>query len=52
MAGELAAGAADDGRLRVAVAGGGILVVDALAMAGLALLWIRRRRHRLAVPTV
>lgn len=51
-AGELAAGAPDDGRLRVVVAGGGVLIVDALAMAGLAILWLRRRRRRLDVPTV
>jgi hypothetical protein len=37
--------AADVGRLRVAVAGGSLLVVDGLAMAGLAL---RRRRPRAA----
>ena len=43
---ELASGAADDGRLRVAVAGGGILLVDALAMATLAVFWNRRRRRR------
>ena len=48
---ELASGAADGGRARVAVAGGGILLLDALAMAGLAVLW-RRRRHRLARPVV
>jgi hypothetical protein len=50
-AAELAAGAAADGRLRVAATGGGILLIDALAMAGLVLLW-RRRRHRIDAPTV
>lgn len=50
-AGALASGAADEGRLRVTLAGGGILLVDALAMAGLALLR-RRRRQRVAAPTV
>ncbi len=38
-------GAADAGRLRVAVAGGSLLVLDGLAMGGLAL---RRRRMRAA----
>ena len=50
---ELATGAADEGRLRVAVVGGGILLVDALAMATLAAFWQRRRRrHRLDAPVV
>ena len=49
---ELSSGLADEGRLRVAVVGGGILLVDALAMAGLAVLWRRRRRHRLDAPIV
>ena len=49
-AAELASSAADEGRTRIAVAGGGILFLDALAMAGLAAL-LRRRRRRFAGTT-
>src|SRR5207237_1532769 len=37
------AGAADEGRLRVSIAGGAMLLLDGLAMGGLA---VRRRRRR------
>jgi hypothetical protein len=53
-AAEQADAAAGDGRMRVALVGGGILLVDALAMAALAMFVLRRRRrrHRYEPPTV
>lgn len=45
------AGAADAGRLRVAVGGGSLLVLDGLGMAGLALLRRRRRQAVAAMAT-